>query len=248
MARSSVIECVNDGGVVRAFTSFTTVSDSPRNDEEQEIINLEESSIVDGAIYCKVKREANTTVGGVNFNLIDFKHHLILASGTSFSANMVNIHDIDVDSSNNPLLLSRVTVVEGRSRTMLYLHASFMIVAWIGTTSVGIFTARFMKKTWTKQKVFGRDMWFVTHQICMILTWLLTLAAFIIILVDSTRWTTNPHSVLGTIAFTLCMIQPFGAFFRPGPKADTRPIFNFLHMTAGNLAHLMTSKFSAHKC
>lgn len=241
MARSSVIECVNDRGTVRAFTSFTTDDDSPRI-ENQTIIRLDEARIVDGMIYCKVERESLTEIEGVSFNLEKDKLYLLLASGRSFSSSMIAFHDLGAHRSFEAQLLSNVSIVQGRSRTMLYLHASFMIVAWVGTTSIGIFAARFMKKTWLNAKLFGKEFWFVTHQSCMILTWLLTLAGFIIILVDSTRWSTHPHSILGTIAFTLCMIQPIGAFFRPGPKDETRPIFNFLHMSIGNLTHLMTSK------
>lgn len=96
-----------------------------------------------------------------------------------------------------------------------------------------------MKKTWVNTKIFGKDFWFMTHQLSMCTTWLLTLAGFVIILVDSNRWTTNPHSVLGTITFCLCFVQPIGAVFRPGPKDMTRPVFNFLHLSAGNFAHLL---------
>lgn len=199
--------------------------------------------IVDGVIYCRVERVSVTTVNGVNFNLIDDKHFLLLASGSSFQQNTINGHDIDFEASSEAYLLSEVSVVEARSRIMLYLHASFMIVAWIGTTSIGIFSARFMKQTWIKAKPFGKDFWFLIHTTAMFLTWLLTLAAFIIIFIDSARWTTNPHSVLGTIAFSLCMIQPIGAAFRPAPKSAKRPIFNFLHMAAGNLAHLCASEY-----
>lgn len=100
-----------------------------------------------------------------------------------------------------------------------------------------------MKKTWVNTKIFGKDFWFMTHQLSMCTTWVLTLAGFIIILIDSNRWSTNPHSVMGTITFCLCFVQPIGAVFRPGPKDLTRPVFNFLHLSAGNFAHLLAGKF-----
>lgn len=194
-------------------------------------------------IYCQVEREANTTVKEVNFNLIDDKHYLMLASGTLLTQNSIGEHDIDRAVSSEPLLLTANSIVRGRPQTMVYLHASFMIVAWVMMTSIGIFTARFMKKTWIDVKIFGKDFWFMVHQCSMSLTWVLTLSGFIIILVDSNQFIANPHSVLGTIAFSLCMIQPFGAVFRPGPKDSARPIFNFLHLSAGNFSHLLSSKF-----
>lgn len=210
--------------------------------KNQTIIRLLESRFENGRIYCQVERMAVTTIGGLTFNLIDDELHLLLASGTQLQAGSVDFHDIDSSASENSYLLTVASVVQGRSNLMMYLHASFMISAWIGFTSIGIFTARFMKRTWMKVKICGKDLWLMTHQICMCMTWILTLVGFIIIIVDSNRWNTNAHSVLGTIAFSLCMIQPFGAVFRPGPKDVHRPIFNFLHMFAGNFAHILTSE------
>lgn len=188
-----------------------------------------------------------TVAGGLVFNLIDDKHFLLLASGRLLLQNSIAFHDINEGGTDFALDLNAAAVVQAgeRSRVMLYIHASFMITSWIGLTSIGIFTARFMKRTWVKTKVCGKDLWFVTHQTVMCLTWLLTLAGFIIIIIDSNRWATNTHSVLGTISFALCMIQPFGALLRPGPKDAKRPIFNFLHMSAGNLAHLLASEFTS---
>lgn len=195
-------------------------------------------------IYCKVERDAVTTIEGVNFNLINDTHYLMLASGTERSSDSVGFHDINQEASQSRVLLTEVSRIRGRSRVMLNIHASFMIVAWVGLTSIGIFTARFMKKTWIDVKLFGKDFWFMTHQLAMCLTWVLTLSSFIIILIDSARFTVNPHSILGIIIFTLCVIQPFGAIFRPGPKDSTRPIFNFLHSSVGNFCHLLSSKIN----
>jgi hypothetical protein len=220
---------------------------------------LVESRLENGVIYCQVEREAFTTIEDLTFDLINDKHYLLLASGTELSSDAVGFHDIDQDASENSFLLTEFNIATGRSRVMLYIHASFMITAWIGFTSIGIFSARFekeilnvewfsealfsnrfLKKTFTNTKICGKDFWFMIHQISMSTTWLLTLAGFIIILIDSNRWTTNPHSILGTITFTLCFIQPIGAFFRPGPKDLSRPVFNFLHLSAGNFAHLLS--------
>lgn len=99
-----------------------------------------------------------------------------------------------------------------------------------------------MKKSFSKTKVCGKDLWFAIHQATMGLTWLLTFSGFIIIVIDSNRFSLNPHSIMGSITFGLCLLQPFGAAFRPGIKDPSRPAFNFLHKTAGNLAQLLASK------
>lgn len=101
-----------------------------------------------------------------------------------------------------------------------------------------------MKKTWLNSKICGKDSWFMIHQMTMGSTWILTLSGFIIIIVDSNRFSVNPHSILGAITFGLCFFQPIAAVFRPNPKSSSRPVFNFLHMGVGNLAHLTASELN----
>jgi hypothetical protein len=103
------------------------------------------SRLENGIIYCQVERNAVTNVGGLTFDLMNEKHYLLLASGTSILKNAVGYHDIDEDASDVPFLLTEFNIATRRSRVMLYLHASFMITAWIGFTSIGIFAARFKR-------------------------------------------------------------------------------------------------------
>lgn len=79
----------------------------------------------------------------------------------------------------------------------------------------------------------------------MILTWALTIAAFVLIFVELGDWSAedNPHAILGTITTILCFLQPFGALFRPAPSSSKRPIFNWLHWLIGNVAHILASEF-----
>lgn len=79
----------------------------------------------------------------------------------------------------------------------------------------------------------------------MICTWLLTMAAFILIFVELKGWSSeqNPHAILGTITTILCFIQPIGAAFRPHPGHKYRPLFNWGHWLGGNLAHILASRF-----
>lgn len=103
------------------------------------------SRFENGVIYCQVERDAVTTVGGLKFDLINDKHFLLLASGTEIASNAVGYHDVDADASGTSFLLTEFNIATGRSRVMLYLHASLMIAAWIGFTSIGIFAARFKR-------------------------------------------------------------------------------------------------------
>lgn len=78
----------------------------------------------------------------------------------------------------------------------------------------------------------------------MVLTWSLTMAAFILIFVELKAWSSerNPHAILGTVTTIVCFLQPIGAFFRPHPGTPRRPIFNWLHWLGGNVAHTLGSK------
>ena len=130
---------------------------------------------------------------------------------------------------------------------MLLIHASFMIFAWIGTTSIGVFAARYFKKIWNGSKMFGKDTWFVVHQVAMSLTWVLTISAVIIIWVDVGEWRTSTHSVLGIIATVLCFIQPVTAFFRPSLTDEGRPVFNFMHGYVGKIAHSLAGSTNSNQ-
>lgn len=88
----------------------------------------------------------------------------------------------------------------------------------------------------------------------MVLTWGLTMAAFVLIFVELKEWSNenNPHAILGTITTILCFFQPIGAYFRPHPGTPKRPIFNWVHWLVGNVAHIIGSEFGtsfiAHIC
>jgi len=173
------------------------------------------------------------------------RHHLLLANGPNVNTDAVGMHNL-AEPSGDALLLTEISVVRARSQLLLVLHGSFMVVAWIGLASIGIFTARFYKKTWVNTKIAGKDWWFITHQVSMILTLLLSIAAYTIIFIDVGSWRTSTHSILGTISFALALIQPIMAAFRPAPTSDNRPIFNFLHMTVGNATYFLAGEWKFH--
>lgn len=75
-------------------------------------------------------------------------------------ANNVGYHNIDKLASSQPRYLAEVSVFGGSSKLFLRLHAAFMLVAWIGTASVGIILARYYKQTWVGSQLCGKDQWF----------------------------------------------------------------------------------------
>lgn len=83
MGDDSVIECVPEQGTVNAYASWTLFGPYgvTRQGVAQNFIKLLEKSHVDGVIYCKVERDAVSTVKGQTFDMINEKYHLLLATG-----------------------------------------------------------------------------------------------------------------------------------------------------------------------
>ncbi|XP_075165907.1 putative ferric-chelate reductase 1 homolog isoform X2 [Haematobia irritans] len=245
MGNDLTIECVPQNGKVSMFSSLTSAP--PKNyganraDVSQNSARLIESSVINGVIYCKVERDPMVQVPDRTFDLINNKYYLLLAAGTGLKENSVGYHDIGRIPSDKAINLAELADLGGASKLLLRLHGCFMIAAWIGTTSLGIIFARYFKQTWVGSQLCGKDQWFAWHRICMVTTWSLTIAAFVIIFVEIGAWSSeqNPHAILGVITTALCFIQPIGALFRPAPNSKNRPYFNWAHWLGGNLAHLL---------
>ncbi|XP_068624123.1 putative ferric-chelate reductase 1 homolog [Battus philenor] len=247
MGDDSAMECIrNDNGRVSLFTSWTYPKAEPyvrRSDSPQEIVQLLESSIIDGKLYCKFNRDAVSVVKGQTFDLANQKFNLMVVSGDSMKdPDRVGFHSLAYESTGEPLSLASVGSAAGASKLLLKLHGSFMLLAWLGSASIGILLARYFRQTWVGKQLGGKDIWFAWHRILMVITWLLTIIGFILILVEVGGWSTtgdNPHAITGIVTVILCFIQPIGAYFRPHPGTKKRPIFNWLHWFFGNAAHIL---------
>lgn len=244
MGDDSVMECIPENGRIALHLSWTTPRPNlgtTRDGVPQNIARLISSSYVNGTIYCKIERDPNSSMKGKNFDLISNKYYLLLAAGGSLKERGVGYHNLGRLQSGKALNLAVVESIAGASTLLLRLHGAFMIAAWIGTTSVGIILARYFKQTWVGNQLCGKDQWFAWHRICMVTTWSLTMAAFVIIFVEIGTWSSerNPHAILGVVTTVICFLQPIGALFRPAPNAKNRPIFNWVHWLGGNLAHIL---------
>lgn len=245
MGEDAVMECVPENGVIRTYASWTTARPYNAIRYATNYLRLVDSSFIDGVIYCKVERDAVTEVEGHTFDLINQKYHLLLATGDNLREGSIGYHSSNRAAAAEAIRLSQVGTLAGRSVLLLRLHGAFMVVAWIGTASVGILLARYFKQTWVGSQMCGKDQWFAWHRICMVITWMLTIAGFIIIFVEIRGWSSvdNPHAILGVITTVICFFQPIGAAFRPAPNSKNRPFFNWAHWLGGNLAHILASEW-----
>lgn len=220
-------------------------------------MRLREGRIADGRIYCRVERDTQTVVRGEIYNLETQLHYIQIAGGPFVLPTSVGAHFSFRHLSDDMIDLTNPGEVRGAGISALILtHGSLMIIAWIGLTSIGIIIAKYFKPMWPNKKLFGKDLWFVWHLTCMKLTWILTLVGFILIFVDLQTWRTTTHSVLGCVVFTLASFQAIGGimrfvdvrtfvkyfnfnYFRPNPKSENRPVFNWMHQSFGNVTHLL---------
>lgn len=152
-------------------------------------------------------RDTVSIVNGQVFDLENEKHYLLLAGSIFLIGNLVGPHAANRGVSGERFFLTDPRQVQKAPLSALLLtHGSFMIVAYIGLTSIGVVIARYFKTSW-KGKTFGADTWIIWHVCCMFLTWTLTLIGFIIIFVDVGQWNLSVHSVLGCVVLTLASIQ-----------------------------------------
>lgn len=243
MGDDSVVECVHDGtsgNSVNAYMSWNFGRNNRRLQVHDGIV-LKNSSFVDGTIYCKFMRDAVTKVEDREYNLAKDKYHLLIAAGSSVREGNVGYHDVGRAAAEVSQSLADVSIIAGSSNLLLRLHGAFMIGAWIGAAGIGILLARYFKQTWVGSQLCGKDQWFAWHRMFMLLTWGLTISAFVLIFVQLRGWSAedNPHAILGCATTALAFVQPIGAAFRPHPDSRRRPIFNWLHWLVGNVAHIL---------
>lgn len=172
----------------------------------------------------------------MDFYLYD-RHFLMLASGESLHADMVAYHSQRAVTGESLYLTIPAIIAPAPRSVLILIHGAFMIVAFIGLTSVGIFIARHYKKALGTTK--NGDIWFMVHSTCMTLVLFLTIAGIIVIFVEYGQWRMSTHAVIGITVTALVVLQPIGAVFRPSPTSESRPIFNSIHFFFGNVTHVL---------
>jgi len=135
------------------------------------------------------------------------------------------------------------------SSYLIRIHGTCMVIAWIGTVSLGIVFARYYKQTWVSSTLCGVKVWFACHRALMVTSVTLMLIAQICIFIYVGGYHVGLHQLFGTLAFTLALLNPIGALLRPEPDAPNRWLFNWGHWFLGNVAHIsaITAIFLATK-
>ncbi|XP_043583133.1 putative ferric-chelate reductase 1 homolog isoform X1 [Bombus pyrosoma] len=239
MGDDSVVECANEGGEIALHMSWNSGKRNMRQPMQEGAVQLESSAIKDDIITCRFWREKTTVVQGREYDLVSTPYNLLVAAGKSLKSNGIGFHDTAYDATGDAKLLSDVGGYTTASNILIRVHGALMLASWIGTASIGILLARYYKQTWVSSQLCGKDHWFAWHRFFMILTWSMTIAAFVIIFVELGEWSSEViHASLGLATTILAFIQPFMAAARPHPGAPRRPLFNWAHWFVGNAAQI----------
>ncbi|KAI8783208.1 ferric-chelate reductase 1 [Biomphalaria glabrata] len=130
--------------------------------------------------------------------------------------------------------------------TLIRAHASLMAVAWLGFAGLAIIMARYYKEGFNDKKFCGIKIWFHIHRISAIMTFLLTVAGLVLVLVkldgkitqDESAYT---HMCLGFTVVALVCAQVLSGLLRPGLDSKIRPLFNFFHKLMGTAALIIAA-------
>ena len=56
------------------------------------------------------------------------------------------------------------------------------------------YAARYCKTNFAGKKLFGKDLWFPIHQLCMLLVWVIVMAALVIMFAKFKAWLPDGYS------------------------------------------------------
>ena len=114
-----------------------------------------------------------------------------------------------------------------------------MVISWMFFADIGTFTAGFVRTKYPEQSGLY---WFHIHQVCMSITFILTMVSALMMFIGKglaplniVKISTNPHTLIGLITLILTCIQPIMGFLRPDPFSSRRRKFNVIHRYNGYL-------------
>ncbi|XP_011865785.1 PREDICTED: putative ferric-chelate reductase 1 homolog [Vollenhovia emeryi] len=239
MGEDSVVECTNENGEIALHTSWNSGKRNTRYRMSEGAVELENSAIRNDMIYCKFRRQKLTNIQGRTYDLVNTAYHLLVAAGSDLRPNGVDFHNLVYLGTSASKRLSDVGEWTAATDLLIRLHGALMLASWIGTASIGMLLARYYRQTWVNSQLCGKDHWFAWHRFFMVLTWSMTIGAFVIIFVELGTWSSETiHASVGLATTILCFIQPFMAAMRPHPGAPRRALFNWAHWFVGNVAKI----------
>lgn len=242
MGDDLVVDCLVDhsGNVRVALSHNVDKSNNPLSLKDdpnfESILTESQGTYLDGFTRCYWKMNQNFKIPNKEYDLR--KPYFIFLANGQLDNGLKEYHDIKVKTSS-PVDLASTGSLEIKDLSVLIrIHGSFMLAAWFGTVPIAMILARYFKKAWPDSTLCGVKIWFAFHRSLMIFSLCLMFTAQICIFYYLGEYRIGLHQILGSIAFTLAILQPIGALCRPHPTSSKRWIFNWMHWLGGNAAHI----------
>ncbi|XP_046567081.1 putative ferric-chelate reductase 1 isoform X2 [Haliotis rubra] len=231
MGDDSVSECVVYGGDVGVFESYNTGIVNQRLAQPKLGLSDPRGSVNDGIFDCSFLRQTDGYGDVKLFNLTQ-DWHLMFARGKATVGFRKKPH-VPTPAVTSSLVDLQATDSAGTTQLiypLVQVHGCLMSIAWLMFASIGLVIARYFKPMWPDKDIRGLKVWFQIHRMCMGLTFVATIAAFIIIFIEAQGYShingedyKKSHPILGIIITALVIINPVMAYVRPGPSSERRP-------------------------
>jgi len=197
--------------------------------------------IKDGKIHCRWEIRYDAQINNKLYNFYNDYYYILLAKGgLEENSDVKEYHDVK-SASDTMVQLRSVGIIQSKLsiKRLVKLHGSLMVISWIWLSSIAILVARYYKDCWDEQTLMGVKIWFFVHRGLNVLTVIAGIIATIAIFINVGRWRVNSYHQYFGVATNLFMIfQPINAMFRCGPQDKSRWIFNLIHWSSGNIAHI----------
>ncbi|XP_045190938.2 putative ferric-chelate reductase 1 [Mercenaria mercenaria] len=197
----------------------------------------------DGRLYCRFKRPLSMFVyigeghkSRKHYDLSD-NYYLMLAWGPMYEGTDVISKHIELPPvSDVKVNFQESVVVRGSSLPIAkQIHGVFMLVGWMWLICTATIIARYFKDGFNNRIICGSKVWFQIHRALAIITWLLTVASFVLIfvVVDKLKTKSDSHSFLGITVTGASTLQLLTGILRPNPDSKLRKIFYWGHWFLG---------------
>ncbi|XP_049889937.1 putative ferric-chelate reductase 1 [Epinephelus moara] len=226
MGEDDIYICgISSDGLVQLQHAFSTGQTAPKALPLGNVSDVR-ASVQDGVISCSfTSMNSISPQWTTGFNRT---YYLMFAHGPS-SDGRIQFHT-GTFISTDKVDISRPRLVRKAGWPyIIKAHGALMLIAWMTTGSLGMMVARYLKEVTKRQKLCGKDVWFLIHLAVMSMTVAATIIAFILSFSYVKAWSGGAHAVLGCLVMIISFLQPILALLRYGPQHPWRFLFNWSH-------------------
>ncbi|KAH9497070.1 DOMON domain-containing protein frrs1L, variant 2 [Dermatophagoides farinae] len=215
MGNDFVVDClVNSNGRVMVDLSHNIgKSNEPLSKRERmDILQEQTGQFIDGIVHCKWRLKRQFRIGNKDYDISKRSYHIFLATGSydnDGEQNHKEYHDLKLRTSE-PVNLSSIIAGSLQVKDLTVLIRVHGCLMLIAW--FGTVPIAITLARYFKQAWPGR-------LLCGVQIW-------------------DLHQIFGSIAFTLAILQPIGALFRPHPGTSKRWLFNWAHWFGGTAGQI----------